>query len=266
MSGFVRRAGYRVFFLAAFLAVHPIGADAVEVKPARLELRISPEEPSSGTFKLTNHSPKAVEVRIQTGPYRFLQTPVPLPSAESWFIFEPSKLTLASGVTTTVAYQITPPPNVSIDTAGEYLAAILVDELPVQPEKANITIVPRFAMPVYLQILGREKTAVEIQTISLTATTADQLRLETVLHNLGTVHIRPAGTLAILESASGRVVQSGPLGRTLPLMPRSTQKILSTLAMLPAGSYTAVVTIELSPGQLQQKEIHFEITKDHQIR
>lgn len=255
---------------------------AVEVEPARLELTIPMDQPTQGDLKVTNHAKRAVDVRISTGPYRFFQPGLRLPSAERWFRFEPEKFTLAPGASSTVTFSITPPSNVIRDTAGEYLAAILIDELPagsgesgvggrgsgetLQTASGTITLVPRFALPVYLKIQGRERTSVILADVSVRLNpTPEFLKIEVVLKNEGSVHVRPTGTVAILQPGGG-LVSAYPLGKGVPLLPTATLKV-PTLVPLPSpGQYKAVVTVEVQPGELLQKEVPFEVTPEGDVR
>ena len=105
-----------LFILVMTAALLP-QALAVEVDPPRLELSISPEEPTQGKLQVSNHSSKVVDVRISSGAYRFTQPGLKLPSCQDWLSFKPDRFTLAAGISTTVLYSVTPPSNVVEDTA-----------------------------------------------------------------------------------------------------------------------------------------------------
>ena len=273
----------------------------VEVEPSRLELTISPEEPTQGTLKLNNLSGRAVQVQVTPGAYRSFLANVSLPSAEGWFLFEPNVLTMAPKASSNIQYIIQPPANLRNDTAGEYLAAILIDEFPIEKEvpppapavgdriltqpwgtgtsfqpsetetptppseddasatRGRLTIVPRFAMPVYLKIRGRERIAVEVTNVSVqSAKTSDLLAVEVTLVNRGTVHVRPGGNLAILDS-DGRPLTAYPLGKALPLLPTATMTIPTLIPLPDSGRYKALVTIEVQTATPIQKEVPFEV-------
>ena len=254
-------------------------AFAVEVQPSRLELTISTDQPAQAKLQVINPSQKAVHVRIQTGPYRFLDPGIPMPSAEGWFSFEPESFILAPSATSEVTLHVAPPDNVARDTAGEYVAAILIDEMPADNDerpagepRAKITIIPRFALPVYLMIQGRELIRVELAEASVrsTAFSLDKggqplLRAEAILRNSGSVHVRPTGTLTILHKEGG-LYQAHTLGKSLPLLPGGRLTIPAVLPLPPVGFYKAIITIEPNPGQMLQKEIPFEVTSQGEIR
>ncbi len=295
---FVVHSKWFIFFYS-LLTTHSLlltPVFAVEVEPMRIEQTISLSEPAQAALTVTNPLRQPVGVQVSAGPYRAFQADQKILSAERWLHFEPARFTLAAGASTTVQVRIEPPPAIANDTAGEYLAAIVIDQLPaeeppVHPEQADhpsteaqgdrrvegtarLSIVPRLALPVYLQIKGREKIDVQLSDVSLKITrelaqnesgelAPELFRIDTSLKNAGTVHVRLNGTFALFEE-NGRLVQSGPLGKTLPILPSSTL-VLPTLFPLPEpGRYKLALTVENGPDLLQ-KEIPFEITGNGQI-
>ncbi len=256
---------------------------ALDVEPARLEVVLAPDQPVTGTLSITNSKDVAVNARIRTGPYRFLQTGITLPSAEAWIAFEPSDFTLAPESAAEVTYTVTPPANIARDTAAEYVAAILVDELPIQSAadkkdrpQGVISIVPRLALPVYVMIEGRQR--IELSIEGLTAQHREQvgefdefseeaptlLWLTTTLRNRGSVHVRPSGTVALFD-AEGNVVRVTALGRSMPILPKAALQIPTVLPLPDAGQYKAVITAEADQAQLLQKELVFEVTKEETV-
>lgn len=259
----------RLTLLAMALMALPYSALALEVEPLRLELAIPAEQPTGGGLEIRNTGDKSVEVRLSSGPYRFMQPNLKLPSCQDWLRFEPERFTLAAGATATVAYVISPPENLSLDAAAEYLGAIQVDQFPAEPAakgaaEARVTVVPRLALPVYLMIRGRERVQVELSEVRLEAQEGEQklLRIDTTLRNRGTVHTRPSGTFALFQG-DGQVHRAGPLGKGLPLLPTASLTLTSYLPLPPPGPYRLVTTVELPEGgDLLQKETRVEITED----
>lgn len=258
-------SAFGIAILLFLLASGP--ALAVEVQPSRLELTISAEEPTPGDLIISNHGPKAVNVQVSAGAYRFLQTTSRLPSAQEWFHFDPAAFTLGANASTKVTYEIQPPNNILQDTAGEYVAAILVDEMPssassTDDRQTKITIVPRLALPVYLRIRGRELVDVVISDVKLKKADPNipsgLLRVETALLNRGSVHVRPSGTLAIFD-AQGNMISTRAMGKALPLLPAATLQIPTLIPSPAPGRYRMVVTVETQPTKLLQKEVPFEV-------
>lgn len=254
---------------------------AVEVEPVRLELTIPANQPTQGVLAISNPGSTAVEVRLSMGGYRFSQPGLNFPSCQDWLSFDPQTFTLAAGASTPVRYTITPPANLQVDTAGEYLAAIQVDQLPSQPGEprgaveSRVTIIPRLALPVYLQIQGREVKKVEISDLSVSLREAqmtpematpppDLIRIDVTLRNKGTVHARPSGTFALF-GPEGELVRGGPLGRSVPILPAAELTLPSLQPLPPAGRYKLVLTVEPYPGEMLQKESRFEVTEDGEV-
>lgn len=271
-------------FVICFLLLDACGltldaAFGAEVEPHRLELTIPTDQPTQGKLAVTNASPRSVSIRVQADSYRFLGEKPAVPSAQGWFSFEPQTLLLAAGATSEVAFHITPPANVMSDPAGEYVAAILVDELPAAPDEhpgaqgqSHITIVPRFALPVYLILEGRELVKVEFPELSvkLVQSRLEEkapflIRFEAVLKNEGSIHVRPIGTISILHE-DGQPYQSASLGKSLPILPGEKLRIPALIPLPPVGRYKAVVTITPNPGEILQKEIPFEVTPEREVR
>jgi len=290
--------GVLAFFLQLLtLNFSLLTALAVEVEPTRLELKIAPGRPVAGELQIANKGHKPVEVRLSAGPYRFLDPKLKLPSCQEWLRFEPARLTLAAGASTSVGYTVTPPANLEVDTAGEYLGAILVDEHPVEedpsppslsPERgegqgegkpsasSRLTIVPRLALAVYVMVEGKERVEVEIGGLKVEKLASqagatggreaapDLLKMSVVLKNLGSVHVRPAGTTTLFQE-DGHLYHTAPLGKSMPLLPTATMAIPSLLPLPPAGRYRWVITVEVQEGTVLQQESSFEVTPEGEV-
>ena len=256
-------------------------AFAVEVEPTRIELKIPADRPAGGELQVSNRGREAVEVRLSAGPYRFLDPKLKRASCEDWLRFKPDRFTLAPGATTSVGYVVTPPANLDVDTAGEYLAAVLVDQYPAEPKqpgegKSKVTVVPRIALATYLMIEGRDRVQVELSGLKsekLAAAaggtggreaTRNLLKLTATLKNLGTVHVRPSGTYALFEEG-GHLYHTAPLGKGMPLLPSASMEIPALLPMPPAGRYRWVSTVEVQEGTVLQKEVSVEITEGGEV-
>ena len=265
----------RAVFLFWALWFSFTAAYAVDVEPMRLELTIPADHPSKSTLTLRNPGTKTVRVHVGQAPYRFWQTDSTRPpSAETWFSFDPSgTVTLAPGASQKITCIVTPPPAVQQEAHAEYVAAILVDELPAEEtptsEKgAHLTVVPRFALPVYLQIQGRRQVQAEITDLTLKTALPGSglLQTETGLKNTGNIHIRPSGTITLFQQSGHTVLQATPLGKTLPLFPSSTLQIPAVVPLPGPGRYKAVATVYLEPDRVIQKEKNFEVRPDGTVQ
>lgn len=262
----------KVVLLLAILCLFSSISHAVEIDPIRLEHNLDAGKIYSGTFKIKNPSPYTTQVRISTGEYRYVFSEGMMPpkqgkyllaSCENWFNFEKNTLRLEPGQTIEAKFTI----NVPRSAVKEYLCAVIFDEKEVpqkpgagQPQpNIQVNIIPRFSIPVYISINGTQKISANISEMS--ASSAPQKGgqiISLTLENTGNVHIRPFGTLVILNK-NGEVVKNLPIGKTLPIFPAYKERIPVICRNLPRGTYTAVATVEISKNNLIQKKTTFSI-------
>lgn len=301
-------------------------ARAVDIDPSRIELAVSYKETPEGELTISNQSPRTVEVRIKTDGYRYFQAGPALPSCQNWLKFDLPSFTLGAGASTRVHYRVVFPENIAQDTAAEYVAAILVDQLPVEgasnlpypkPElpapgpiaaknvsgpvagaipsggsagpravisesdeeiapssstvkaSGKITVIPRIALPVYIQIKERSQARVELDEVSMKKAqemtvgpsgepAPELIRFNVRLSNTGTVHLRPAGNYAVFKE-DGSLLRSGSLGKSMPILPGSKLTIPMLLPIPAQGQYRTVITIDAGQEKLLQKELFFEV-------
>jgi len=247
--------------------------NAVEIDPMRLEYSLSAGKTYSGVFKLKNSSEFAVNIFVSTGEYRYVfsesATRPPekekrtMPSCRDWFQFEKTKFKLNPGEYAEAKFLI----KVPKDAAQEHLCAILFDEKraleEIKPKQktgnAQIQFTPRFSIPVYSSIKDTENSSAEIKEIR-TAQESQRggVIFTVILENTGNIHIRPIGTLTIINQ-SGDVIKNLPIGKCLPIFPAYKEDVPVLCPRIPAGIYSAVATIEFSKGRIIQKKAAFEV-------
>ena len=268
----------RLVLFTFWFLVLTFSSYAVEIEPMRLEYSLQNGKTYSGSFRLKNTSNFAVEIFISTGDYRYIfsQNTIPpeknktaLPSCESWFNFEKTKLNLNSGEFCDAKFFIKVPP----DASSEQLCAVIFDEKrglqeTVRKENAGniqINLTPRFSIPVYISIKGAEKIAAEITEMSAVLEPQEGgVKFNITLHNMGNVHIRPFGTLVIFNQKE-EVVKNLPIGKSLPIFPDYKERLLVICSKLPAGKYSAIATVEISKDNIVQKKTPFTCTKTGEI-
>lgn len=246
---------------------------AVDIEPMRLEYSLQPGKSYSGSFKLKNTSTFAIEVYASTGKYRYVfssgTTPPEgsqsqPPSCEGWFKFEKEKFILSPGEFADAKFIIAVPG----DAAKEHLCAVLFDEKKkseeIRPkrETANIQInlTPRFSIPVYIAIKGNEKISAQIKDMSVVSEPKNGgAWINIVLENTGNVHIRPLGTLVVLNQNS-EVAKNLAIGKSLPIFPGYKETVPVLCPKLFPGKYTAVATVEIAKDQIIQKKTVFTFT------
>lgn len=275
--------------LAAFLGL-ATPALAVDVDPLRLELTGAPGQTLSGTLTIANPKSEPVRIAAQAGAYRYVFTahtippngaPARLPSCESWITLPAEALAGApvperSAIDLT--YTITIPETAW--QAGEYVAALLIDELPAEAsaeapaeasaeapaegsDRSTITIRPRIAIPVYV-LMGGLNADGRIAAMSADTPQAGTTRLLLTIANDGPIHIRPTGSV-IISDEQGAVVSRLPLGRTIPIFPKFQEGIPFALPTMIPGRYQAVATVQIGASNLLQQTLAFMVAEDGRV-
>jgi len=252
---------------------------AVEIEPQRLELSLSPGESHSAIIEVTNWLDYAVKLEIKPDYYRQMLTDNTikpegensrLPSCQGWLSFEPNNIELSSRASMLINCAIDVPEGAT----EEHFASILFDESSLvstfkqHPSKENnltLEVIPRFTIPVYISIQDKENVSAVISDMSIDeGPSFDTLRADITLHNTGTVHIRPSGSLVLIDSR-GNIARTLRIGECLPIFPDYKEKIPVYMAGEPiaAGAYMAICTINIGDGKLVQRKMRFNIGADY---
>ena len=250
---------------------------AVDIEPMRLEYSLETGKTYSGAFKLKNTSDFAADVFVSTGEYRYLFTKgsVPpegakktLPSCQDWFQFTKTKFSLDPGGTAEAKFLI----KIPKDASQEHLCAVIFDEkrslknIKPKQETGNVQIqvIPRFSIPVYISMKANENISAEIKEMTTEGEfQKGGLIFNVTIENTGNVHIRPLGTLVILDQ-NNEVVKNMPIGKSLPVFPGYKEQIPIFCPKIPSGKYSAVATVEIAKDKIVQKKTMFEFRPDKQ--
>ncbi|MDD5449364.1 MAG: hypothetical protein PHO42_02040 [Candidatus Omnitrophica bacterium] len=111
-----------------------------------------------------------------------------------WLKLEPSELTLKEGETGEVKYKVMAPKK----ARGELNAMIFVEAKPKELPQASIGINTSIGVPLYAMIKGTEKFKAEIKDLKIVKTSP--LELAITIENSGNVHIRPTGSIEIINT------------------------------------------------------------------
>ncbi|MCM8782627.1 MAG: hypothetical protein NC828_06235 [Candidatus Omnitrophica bacterium] len=270
---------FTLFVLSLSLLIFNFPAYAVDIEPLRLEHKLEAGKTYSGSFRLSNTSPFAVDISISTGEYRYIlsENSIPpaggkktFPSCQNWLQFEKTRFSLNAGEFADAKFLI----KVPVDATEEHLCAVIFDEKKLLQEitpkaktgSVQIQFTPRFSIPVYLSIKNTEKISVEIKDISaISSLKKGNVTIKITLINSGAIHIRPFGTLVIFNQ-SGAVVKNLPIGKTLPIFPGYQEIIPVNCSGLAAGKYLAVATIEVSKNKIIQKKTTFVLEANGDVK
>jgi len=253
---------------------------AVEIEPSRIEVSAPSGKSSVTLIKVTNWQDYPTKISAKPDYYRQILTDNSIPpggkegllSCQNWLKLEPNEFKLSPKTSMYIECTI----NVPKGAREEHLASILFDEEGMTTtykkkpsETGNITleIIPRFTIPIYVTITGTETIAAEISNIKvIEGPTIGTIKTEITLHNKGTVHLRPSGTLLIMDSKKN-IVETLSIGECLPVFPDYKEKIpVYYPEMLEPGIYTAICTINIGDGRLVQKKTSFRITEDYEVQ
>jgi hypothetical protein len=249
---------------------------AVDIEPMRLEYSLEPGKTYSGTFKLRNTSDFATDIYVSTDGYRYLFTKgtIPpagetpggakkdLPSCQQWFQFAKTKISMNPGGTAEAKFTI----KIPQDAAQEHLCAVIFDEKRSLKENkpgqktgnVQIQIIPRFSIPVYISIKKKEVVSAQITEMAAAGELQKGgLVFNITIQNTGNVHIRPMGTLVILDQ-NNEVIKNMPIGKCLPIFPGYKEQIPVLCPNMPPGRYSAVATIEIAKDKIIQKKTMFD--------
>lgn len=254
----------------SFFALHSTPSFAVEIEPMRLEYSLEPGKTYSGSFTLKNPSNSSLDVSVSTGGYRYVfsegavapkEGRGKLPSCQDWIQFKKTKLNLTPGGSAKADFLI----KVPADASHEHLCAVVFDErmtveeakLKKKEKNVQVQVVPRFCIPVYIAMKPGQKIGAEIQNIeAVSQGQTGGVTVKITLANTGNVHIRPEGSLLILDE-KGDVVKNLPIGKCLPIFPGYKEVVPVICKKLQPGKYSAVVTIEVQKGDLIQGKAEF---------
>lgn len=122
----------------------------------------------------------------------------------------------------------------------------------------QIQVIPRFSVPVYISVKGDENISAEIKEMTTEGEfQKGGLIFNVTIENTGNVHIRPLGTLVILDQ-NNEAVRNMPIGKSLPVFPGHKEQIPIFCPKIPSGKYSAVATVEIAKDKIIQKKIMFE--------
>ena len=156
---------------------------------------------------------------------------------------------------------VTPPP----DACGGYYAVLFVQSRPVATSHktedgrtifANV----RVGCLVLLTAEGTTDYKIELQNVKLTPPTGNQgLAVEFDVANTGNTHVFPQGHLAVLDANRKLAAKAeSEMMRMLPGQKNSMQVYWT--GKLPAGNYTAVLTVTYAEEGVETRAIPFVVT------
>jgi hypothetical protein len=243
-------------------------AQTLGLAPATVIKTFKPGVPFQFELATVNNGENPVEMSVQITDFwydekneKVFSPPGTSPhSAANWIQFVPERFEVGIHGTQNMKAIVTPPPNAT----GGYYAVLFVQSKPQlsfdqsKDGKAVFTNM-RLGCLVLLNAEKTEQYNVELKNIKLTPPTETKgLEITFDVSNQSNTHIFPLPRMAILDSNRKLVAKAeSKAKRYLPGQKDSMQ--VSWAGNLPAGAYTALLTVSYGEDQIQTQQIPFEI-------
>jgi hypothetical protein len=260
-----------LFFACVFLlSVLPAQAQSIALAPAELQYTFQPGAPFQFELSISNDGARPTVMRASVTDLwyndkneKLFTPPGTSPrSAANWMEVVPPQITVPAGGTGKVKVVVTPPPQAS----GGYYAVVFLESRPELAQQATADTQAvyanfRLGSLILLSARNTEEFAVQISDPQLTPPSRNQtLKLDFSLSNNSNTHIFPETKLAILNERHELVAKAeGEIRRFLPL--EKNRLAVSWAGALPAGTYSAILTVLYGPHKIETKEFPFKVAE-----
>jgi len=252
-----------------------LGADALNgqvglgLAPMRLELRVAPPVPHSGTLTLSNEAPSKVRVRAELFDFHLDREALPqfhreLPeerqySCRPFLSLNPMELELDGGSTARVRYTLRMPADAG---SRSYHCAVGFTTLPTagNPKGIGLNTAVRIIAAFYA-ITGSPAVEGEIRALRLEAAPDAKpplWRAVAEFENFSEIYFRPSGTLAVM-GPDGKLLEELQLP-AVPVLPRRVQSVPVLLTKAPQpGRYVLRARVDIGTRQIQEAVAETEV-------
>jgi hypothetical protein len=250
------------------IAVPAARAQSLALAPAQVQYRFKPGQPFQFDLSVSNKGDAPVALRVSVTDFwynekneKLFNAPGSSPrSAANWIESVPRQLTVPAAGTGQVQVIVTPPLKVS----GGYYAVVFVESKPelsegATAEKKAVYTNMRLGSLILLSAENTEEYSVEVSEAQFIAPAANQvMKLDFMLSNQSNTHVFPQATVAILNSHHELIAKAeGEKRRFLP--GQKDRLSVSWTGTLPAGSYTAILTILYGQDKNYTQEFPFSV-------
>jgi hypothetical protein len=269
----IKRLSKALLLNFALVVLYGAGATAqvsVALVPAQIDKQFKPGQPFNMELQVMNDGNSSVSLKVYITDFwyneknekTFTAAGQSPRSAANWIQFVPEQFVAAPHSTQRMKAIVTPPS----DAKGGYYAVLFVESKPELSRAAT-----KDAEAVYtnmrlgsLVMLNAEKTEeykIEVSDAKLTPPSKNQqLNLAFRINNQSNSHIFPLPRLAILDSKQKLVGKAeGQMKRFLPGQKDSMQ--VDWAGSLPAGEYTAVLTLVYGGNKVFTDQYAFTVTE-----
>jgi len=259
-------------FLAAMFAPAAGLAQALALAPAQVVETFTPGVPFEIELSALNRGGMPVEMSAEITDLwynekneKVFPAPGTSPrSAANWIQFVPEHFAVPANGSQKMKAIVTPPAEVE----GGYYAVLFVTSkpqlapnTPANSGKAIYTNM-RIGCLVLLGVKNTERYKIELSDIKLIPPAANQpLEMSFTFDNQGNIHVFPVARLAVLDADRKLVAKAeGEATRFLPGQ-KDSMKVNWT-GTLPAGDYTALLTVTYGEDRIQTEQVPFKVTGD----
>jgi hypothetical protein len=243
-------------------------AQSIALAPGQVQYRFKPGQPFEFELYVSNKGAAPVSMRVSTTDFwynekneKVFSAPGSSPrSAANWIEVVPRQLSVPAAGTGKVRIIVTPPLQVS----GGYYAVVFVESRPELVEAATderkaVYTNMRLGSLILLSAENTEDYNVEVTDAQFTPPAANQsMRLDFLLSNKSNTHVFPETKVAILNSRHEVIAKAeGEKKRFLP--GQKDRLSVSWAGTLPAGSYTAILTVLYGQDKNYTQEFPFAV-------
>ncbi len=249
-------------------AALPAEAQSLALAPAELQYRFKPGQPFQFELSVSNDGVTPVLMRVTVTDLwynerneKLFGPPGSSPrSAANWIEFVPRQFTVPAEGTGKVKVIVTPPLQVS----GGYYAVIFAESKPelaqaATAEKKAVYTNIRLGSLILLSAENTEQYEVEVSATQFTPPEANRtMKLDFQLSNNSNTHIFPETRVGILNARHELIAKAeGEIKRFLPQ--QKDRLSVSWAGTLPAGGYTAILTVVYGPDKNYSQEFPFAV-------
>lgn len=261
----------RLYLLIALVALaigcSPAHAQSLGLAPAQVVEKFKPGVPFEFDLSTVNTGETPVDMSVEITDFwydekneKVFTSPGTSPrSAANWIQFVPDHFEVGAHGTQKMKAIVTPPS----DAKGGYYATLFVQSKPQLSFRKNdgkgVFTSMRIGCLVLLRAETTEDYKIELSNIKLTPPAeAHALSLDFDLLNAGNTHVFPIARLAVLDSNRKMVAKAeGTEKRFLPGQKNSMH--VDWAGTLPAGSYTALLTVAYGEDHIETKQVAFSV-------
>jgi hypothetical protein len=261
----------RLYLLIALVAMAigcaPAHAQSLGLAPAQVVEKFKPGVPFEFDLSTVNTGETPVDMSVEITDFwydekneKVFTSPGTSPrSAANWIQFVPDHFEVGAHGTQKMKAIVTPP----ADAKGGYYATLFVQSKPQLSFPKNdgkgVFTSMRIGCLVLLRAESTEDYKIELSNIKLTPPAeAHGLSLDFDLLNAGNTHVFPVARLAVLDANRKMVAKAeGTEKRFLPGQKNSMH--VDWAGTLPAGSYTALLTVAYGEDHIETKQVAFSV-------